>query len=50
MTNTAVVGLDSLQLGWLRRIPDVHDVPGFDVVLTGWNGVTEDPLGRAGSR
>lgn len=43
MTNSAVVGLDSLDLGWLARIPDAHDVPGMDVVLAGFNIETDDP-------
>lgn len=43
ITNTGVVGLDSLQLGWLLRIPDAHDIPGLPVELTGINVETEDP-------
>ncbi|MBW3614375.1 MAG: sugar dehydrogenase [Actinobacteria bacterium] len=43
MTNLAIVGLDALELGWLRRIPDAHDIPGYDVVLAGTNVETDDP-------
>jgi len=44
MTNTAVVGLDAYELGWLRRLPHAHDIPGYDIVLTGVNFETENPL------
>jgi glucose/arabinose dehydrogenase len=44
MTNTGVVGLDAYELGWLRRLPHAHDLPGYDVTLTGVNFETEDPL------
>lgn len=43
MTNTGIVGLDAYELGWLRRLPHAHDVPGYDVVLAGENVETEDP-------
>lgn len=43
ITNAGVVGLDSLQLGWLLRIPDAHDIPGMPVQLAGVNVETEDP-------
>jgi glucose/arabinose dehydrogenase len=49
MTNTAIVGVDSIGLGWLARIPDAHDIPGFDVELAGVNVETDDPRpGRSG--
>ncbi len=35
MTNTGIVGLDAYELGWLRRLPHAHDIPGHDIVLTG---------------
>lgn len=44
MTNTGIVGLDAYELGWLRRLPHAHDVPGHDVVLTGVNVETANPL------
>lgn len=43
MTNLGVIGLDSFELGWLRRVPHAHDIPGLDVVLTGVNLATPDP-------
>ena len=43
MTNLGVIGLDSFELGWLRRVPHAHDIPGLDVVLTGVNLATADP-------
>src|SRR5947209_8035464 len=43
MTNTAIVGLDAYELGWLRRLPHAHDIPGHDVVLTGMHVETPDP-------
>lgn len=44
MTNTGIVGLDAYELGWLRRLPHAHDVPGYDVVLAGVNIETPNPL------
>ena len=44
MTNTAIIGLDAYELGWLRRLPHSHDVPGWDLVLAGVNVETENPL------
>jgi glucose/arabinose dehydrogenase len=46
MTNTGIIGLDAYELGWLRRLPHGHDLPGFDIVLTGVNVETLDPLHR----
>ncbi len=43
MTNTAIVG-DSVQLGWLGRIPEVPDIPGVDVILAGVNVDTDDRI------
>lgn len=43
MTNLGIIGLDALQLAWLGRIPDAHDIPGYDVVLAGVNAETDDP-------
>ena len=44
MTNTGVVGLDALTLGWLRRLPHAHDVPGYEIELAGINIETDNPL------
>ncbi|MFL5661544.1 MAG: PQQ-dependent sugar dehydrogenase [Ktedonobacteraceae bacterium] len=44
MTNTGIVGLDAYDLGWLRRLPHAHDVPGYDIVLAGVNVETPNPL------
>jgi glucose/arabinose dehydrogenase len=48
MTNSGIVGLDAYQVGWLARLPHAHDVPGIDVVLTGVNVCTPNPLGAPG--
>ncbi len=45
MTNTGIIGLDAYELGWLRRLPHGHDLPGYDIVLTGVNVETPNPLG-----
>src|SRR5256714_2769703 len=44
MTNTGIIGLDAYELGWLRRLPHAHDLPGHDLVLVGINVETPDPL------
>ncbi len=44
MTNTGIVGLDAYELGWLRRLPHAHDIPGYEVVLEGINIETPNPL------
>jgi glucose/arabinose dehydrogenase len=46
MTNTGVVGLDAHEIGWLRRLPHAHDVPGMAVTLTGINFETHDLLSQ----
>lgn len=46
MSNTGVIGLDAYELGWLKRLPHAHDIPGLDIVLAGVNLETEDPLSR----
>jgi hypothetical protein len=43
MTNSGVIGLDALELGWLRRLPHAADVPGHDLILAGVNHETADP-------
>jgi glucose/arabinose dehydrogenase len=50
LTNSGVIGLDAYELGWLRRLPHNHDIPGHDVVLAGLNLETENPLGNNGHR
>lgn len=44
MTNSGIVGLDAYELGWLRRLPHAHDLPGYDITLTGINIETANPL------
>ncbi len=51
MTNTGIVGLDAYELGWLRRLPHAHDIPGYDIVLANVSVETDNPLiGEAGAR
>jgi glucose/arabinose dehydrogenase len=50
LTNSGVIGLDAYELGWLKRLPHNHDVPGYDVVLAGLNLETDNPLGTNGDR
>lgn len=50
MTNSGIVGLDSYELAWLRRLPHDCDVPGRDVVLAGVNVETDNPLNGNGHR
>ncbi len=51
MTNSAIIGLDAYELGWLRRLPHAHDIPGLDIVLAGVDVETPDPLSdRSGAR
>lgn len=51
MTNTGVVGLDAYEIGWLRRLPHGYDLPGYDIVLSGVNVETPNPLdGGDGAR
>ncbi len=42
-TNSGVVGLDAHDLGWLRRLPHNHDIPGIDVTLAGETFESADP-------
>ena len=44
MTNLGIVGLDAYELGWLRRLPHQHDLPGYPVTLVGTNVETANPL------
>jgi len=36
-TNSGVVGPDNADFGWLKRFPQLHDIPPVDIVLTGQN-------------
>ncbi len=42
-TNAGVVGVDNWDFGWLRRHPELHDVPCEDVTLTGAKLAGPDP-------
>jgi len=46
-TNSAVVGIDNYQFGWLKRFPEFHDNPCEDIELTGENYETDNPLTEA---
>lgn len=46
-TNSAVVGTDNADFGWLRRYPDFHDTPCRDITLNGMNYRSENPLTEA---
>jgi glucose/arabinose dehydrogenase len=41
-TNSGIVGEDNASMGWLRRFPELHDVPCRDLTLTGVNYRTAD--------
>jgi glucose/arabinose dehydrogenase len=41
-TNSGIIGTDSLHLAWLGRLPHDPDIPGYDVLLSGWNAETFD--------
>ncbi|MEX2535253.1 MAG: hypothetical protein WD273_06580 [Trueperaceae bacterium] len=43
-TNSGVVGPDNFDFGWLPRNPGFHDVPCEDVVLSGRNYISGNPL------
>jgi glucose/arabinose dehydrogenase len=47
-TNSGVVGVDNYDFGWLKRYPEFHDVPCKDLVLTGINFNSDNPLTRDG--
>jgi glucose/arabinose dehydrogenase len=46
ITNSGIVGADNAEFGWLKRYPDIHDIPAKDVTLTGANYTTPNVLGR----
>ncbi|MEF2277185.1 glucose dehydrogenase [Deinococcus sp. YIM 134068] len=43
-TNSAVVGPDNADYGWLKRHPEFHDTPCADVTLAGRNFESDNPL------
>jgi glucose/arabinose dehydrogenase len=43
-TNSAVVGQDNADFGWLKRFPQFHDIPCEDIVLMGQNFTTPNLL------
>lgn len=43
-TNSAVVGKDNADFGWLKRYHDFHDIPCKDVVVNGINYTTSNVL------
>ena len=47
VTNAGVVGVDNYLFGWLKDHPTVHEIPCQDIVLTGENFETENPLTEA---
>jgi glucose/arabinose dehydrogenase len=44
VTNTGVAGEDSYAYGWLKTSPELHDIPGKDIKLTGQNFESANPL------
>ncbi len=44
MTNTGLVGLDALAMGWLRKLPHSVDIPGYDIALNDVRVTTRDPF------
>jgi glucose/arabinose dehydrogenase len=50
MTNSGIIGFDSNDLGWLRKIEHNCDIPGYDVVLTGVSAETPDPFSASGHK
>src|SRR5690606_9969099 len=44
VTNSGVVGPDNAEFGWLKRHPELHDIPCEDVTLAGENFETEQVL------
>jgi glucose/arabinose dehydrogenase len=43
-TNSAVVGMDNWEFGWLERHPEFHDIPCRDLTLAGRNYTTPNPF------
>jgi glucose/arabinose dehydrogenase len=46
MTNTAVMGPDSIDMAWLGELRHNADIPGYDVVLAGVSATSPDPDGQ----
>lgn len=44
LTNLGIVGLDAYELAWLGKLPQTHDVPGYDVELSDVVAETADPF------
>lgn len=44
MTNMGIVGLDALNMGWLKKLPHSVDIPGYDIVLNDVRVETRDPF------
>ncbi len=44
MTNTGLVGLDALIMGWLKKLPHSVDIPGYDIALNDVRVETIDPF------
>lgn len=44
MTNTGIVGLDALTMGWLKKLPHSVDIPGYDIALNDVRVTTRDPF------
>lgn len=50
MTNSGIIGLDSHDIGWLRKVPHNHDIAGYDIALTGFNIETVHPEAEDGRK
>jgi hypothetical protein len=48
-TNAGVVGEENAEFGWLKRYPDLHDIPCHDITLAGRNFTTGNPLNPSGN-
>jgi glucose/arabinose dehydrogenase len=44
VTNSAIVGIDNYIFGWLKKHPELHDIPCKDITLIGQNFTTDNPL------
>ena len=44
MTNTGIVGLDALIMGWLKKLPHSVDIPGYDVTVNDVRVTTKNPF------
>jgi len=50
MTNSGVIGPDSVDLAWLRELSHNCDVPGYDITLASFEAETPDPRSRGAAR